>query len=140
MTKIQFHTDHYIYINQLLCGDLEIFDSNKELITKISCQNQPIRILKSILLNKIDSVTDFITFLKWFAVGTYEGVESYKNKQQVLCSMYATDLKKLFNDIYKTNYRREIYEHIREIGNIYILCDTEFIYNSLKESEEEVEE
>lgn len=140
MTKIQFHTDHYIYINQLLCGDLEIFDSNKELITKISCQKQPIRILKSILLNKIDSVTDFITFLKWFAVGTYEGVQNYKNKEQVLCSTTISNLIKLFNDIYKTNYRKEIYEHIREIGNIYILCDTEFIYNHIKESEEEVEE
>ncbi len=137
--KIEFYRGGCIYVETLKSGDIQIFDSNKELITHISSKEQNVRVLKQILLNKIKFASDLVIFLEWFAVPTYEGVDSHKNCGQVLLNTNINDLIKTFNGIYKTNYHKELYDHIREIGNIYLLCDTEFIYNQIKESKEEAE-
>jgi hypothetical protein len=139
MKKIEFYNGAYIYVATLKSGDIQIFDSNKELVTHISSKEQNVRVLKQILENKIKFVSDLMVFLGWFAVPTYEGLDSQKNCGQVLSDGNIADLIKTFNGIYKTNYHKELYEHIREIGSFYLLCDTEFIYNQIKESQEEAE-
>lgn len=139
MKKIEFYDGAYIYVATLKSGDIQIFDSNEELITHISSKEQNVRVLKQILFNKIKFVSDLMIFLGWFAVPTYEGLDSHKNCGQVLLNTNIHDLITTFNSIYKTNYRKELYNHIREIGNFYLLCDTEFIYNQIKESKEEAE-
>lgn len=139
MKKIELYDGAYIYVATLKSGDIQIFDSNEELITQISSKDQNVRVLKQILFNKIKFVSDLMIFLGWFAVPTYEGLDSHKNCGQILSNTYARDLIKTFNGIYKTNYREELYNYIREIGNFYLLCDTEFIYNQIKESKEEAE-
>lgn len=139
MTKIEFYSGAYIYVATLKSGDIQIFDSEEELITQISSKEQNIRVLKQLLFNKIKFVSDLVIFLEWFAVPTYEGLDSHKNCGQVLSNTNIHDLITTLNGIYKTNYHKELYNHIREIGNIYLLCDTEFIYNQIKESQEEAE-
>lgn len=139
MRKIELYDGAYIYIATLKSGDIQIFDSEEELITHISSKDQNVRVLKQILENKIKFVSDLFTFLEWFAVPTYNGLDSHKNKGQVLLNTNIHDLITTFNGIYKTNYRKELYNYIREIGNIYLLCDTEFICNQIKESKEEAE-
>lgn len=139
MRKIELYNGAYFYIATLKSGDIQIFDSNEELITHISSKEQNVRVLKQILFNKIKFVSDLMVFLGWFAVPTYEGLDSHKNCGQVLGNTNISDLIKTFNGIYKTNYHKELYDHIREIGNLYLLCDTEFIYNQIKESKEEAE-
>lgn len=139
MKKIEFYNGAYIYVATLKSGDIQIFDSNKELITHISSKEQNVRVLKQILFNKIKFVSDLMIFLGWFAVPTYEGLDSHKNCGQVLLNTNIADLIKTFNGIYKTNYHKELYDYIREIGNFYLLCDTEFIYNQIKENKEEAE-
>jgi hypothetical protein len=139
MKKIELYDGAYIYVATLKSGDIQIFDSEEELITHISSKDQNVRILKQILFNKIKFVSDLMVFLGWFAVPTYEGLDSHKNCGQVLLNTSIVDLIKTFNGIYKTNYHKELYDHIRKIGNFYLLCDTEFIYNQIKESKEEAE-
>lgn len=139
MKKIEFYNGCFIYVATLKSGDIQIFDSNEELITHISSKEQNVRVLKQILFNKIKFVSDLIVFLGWFAVPTYEGLDSHKNCGQVLLNTNISDLITTFNGIYKTSYHKELYDHIREIGNLYLLCDTEFIYNQIKESKEEAE-
>lgn len=139
MKKIEFYNGAYIYVATLKSGDIQIFDSDEELITHISSKDQNVRVLKQLLSNKIECVSDLVIFLEWFAVPIYEGLDSHKHVGQVLLNTNISDLIKAFNHIYKTNYHKELYDHIRRIGNIYLLCDTEFIYNQIKESKEEAE-
>lgn len=139
MKKIELYNGTYFYVATLKSGDIQIFDSNEELITQISSKNQNVKVLKQILENKIRFAIDLVIFLGWFAVPTYEGLDSHKNCGQVLSNTNIHDLITTFNGIYKTNYRKELYNYIREIGNIYLLCDIEFIYNQIKESKEEAE-
>lgn len=139
MRKIEFYNGAYIYVATLKSGDIQIFDSNEELITQISSKDQNIRVLKQLLFNKIKFVSDLVIFLEWFAVPTYKGLDSHKNVGQVLLNTNIADLIKTFNGIYKTNYHKELYNYIKEVGNLYLLCDTEFICNQIKESKEEAE-